>query len=260
MKNSSSLLDFGKNNFSFVRFLHLENSFIIIIYFQIMKSFFNIIDSNLTNKYKIFPSLTLLSVLVFLILVIPMLSFDIQNRVYFSVHLFLIVSTSLLLNKHRKIYFLFAILFVVTKVLIRIIFIQNSELVVNSVSILFMIWVSIAMINQVMAKKASIEIVLDAISGYLLVGVAFTFVNFHILQSIPDSFTYSGTVMLEEKTTLSLMSYYTFITYTSTGYGDLLPIGKVAMSVSKFIVITGQIYISIVIAIIIGKYMQVKGE
>jgi hypothetical protein len=189
-----------------------------------------------------------------------MLSFDIQNRVYFSVHLFLIVSTSLLLNKHRKIYFLFAILFVVTKVLIRIIFIQNSELVVNSVSILFMIWVSIAMINQVMAKKASIEIVLDAISGYLLVGVAFTFVNFHILQSIPDSFTYSGTVMLEEKTTLSLMSYYTFITYTSTGYGDLLPIGKVAMSVSKFIVITGQIYISIVIAIIIGKYMQVKGE
>jgi hypothetical protein len=50
--------------------------------------------------------------------------------------------------------------------------------------------------------------------------------------------------------------YFTFVSLTSTGYGDFLPLTPAAKSLSNLISITGQLYIAIIIATLVGKYLN----
>ena len=49
--------------------------------------------------------------------------------------------------------------------------------------------------------------------------------------------------------------YYAFITMTTTGYGDIVPLTPVARSLAVFISVTGQLYVAVVIALLVGKYI-----
>ncbi|NNL01024.1 MAG: two pore domain potassium channel family protein, partial [Eudoraea sp.] len=48
--------------------------------------------------------------------------------------------------------------------------------------------------------------------------------------------------------------YYTLVTLTTVGYGDITPQIPVAKSLSMIIAISGQFYIAVVVAIIVGKF------
>lgn len=53
--------------------------------------------------------------------------------------------------------------------------------------------------------------------------------------------------------------YYTLVTMTTVGYGDITPQLPAAKSLSMFIAISGQFYIATVVAIIVGKYANKLG-
>jgi hypothetical protein len=48
--------------------------------------------------------------------------------------------------------------------------------------------------------------------------------------------------------------YYTFVTYTTTGYGDILPASQFAKTFTILIGISGQLYVAIIIALLVGKF------
>ena len=54
--------------------------------------------------------------------------------------------------------------------------------------------------------------------------------------------------------------YFTFINLTTTGFGDFLPLTPLAKSLSVLISITGQLYTAIIIAMLVGKYLNKSGE
>ena len=57
---------------------------------------------------------------------------------------------------------------------------------------------------------------------------------------------------------LSDYFYYTFITYTTTGYGDFLPRSPLSKSLAMLIGVTGQLYVAIIIAMLVGKYATTR--
>jgi hypothetical protein len=50
--------------------------------------------------------------------------------------------------------------------------------------------------------------------------------------------------------------YFTFITLTTIGYGDISPLSDVARNLAVILGLIGQFYNTIIIAIIIGKFLQ----
>ena len=59
---------------------------------------------------------------------------------------------------------------------------------------------------------------------------------------------------------LADVTYFTFVTMSTLGYGDVLPGIPLTRSLSIFISITGQIYLAVIIAMLVGKYSAQKSN
>jgi ion channel len=101
-------------------------------------------------------------------------------------------------------------------------------------------------------KKVSAPVIIGAFCGYLFLGVLGSFVVTFIELIIPHSYTFDfssqpGSIM-----------YYTFMTLTTIGYGDIAPVSIPARNTAMVIGLAGQFYLTFVVAMIIGKYLQNK--
>ena len=47
---------------------------------------------------------------------------------------------------------------------------------------------------------------------------------------------------------------------TTVGYGDLLPVAPFARSLATLIAITGQLYLGIIVAMLVGKYASQRKD
>jgi voltage-gated potassium channel len=96
--------------------------------------------------------------------------------------------------------------------------------------------------------------ILCAINSYLMIGLTASvlFMLLELLQSNSFSHLEYGS---EE---LNSLIYFGFVTLTTLGYGDITPIAPLARSLSTFVALTGQLYLVIIMALIIGKYLQNK--
>ena len=54
--------------------------------------------------------------------------------------------------------------------------------------------------------------------------------------------------------------YYSYVTMTSLGYGDIIPITKESQSLALLMIMTGQLYLAVIIAINVSKFLQKKSS
>ena len=82
--------------------------------------------------------------------------------------------------------------------------------------------------------------VVGAVLLYLLIGMLFVSLFVFVGVLVPKSF---GGVAIEDSDKLaSNLIYFSFVTLTSTGYGDILPLHPVARSLCNLESIIGQLY------------------
>ena len=120
---------------------------------------------------------------------------------------------------------------------------------------LFFIIVTIALVAHVaMAREVYSSTLLCAINSYLLIGLTLS-----ILFMILNLFA-PGSIMPIDASDDSLSSYiyFGFVTLTTLGYGDITPATPLARSLSSFTALFGQLYLVIIMALIIGKYLNWK--
>lgn len=125
-----------------------------------------------------------------------------------------------------------------------------AELTTN----LFIIFLVGSVVRHMMNEKnVTIYTLVNALNGYLLLGIMFmSLVGFCDLY-LPGSFNASG------KTNMELV-YYTFITLTTAGYGDITPQLPLTQSLSMLIAVMGQFYVAVVVAILVGKYSSLVNQ
>jgi voltage-gated potassium channel Kch len=103
---------------------------------------------------------------------------------------------------------------------------------------------------------------MESINGYLMLGMSFSILIG--LTCAIDSTSFSFSHLKEGlDTSVSYVSsyfYYGFVTLTTLGYGDVVPLTPAARSLSIFTSITGQMYVAIIIALIVSKYLSQKSE
>ena len=62
------------------------------------------------------------------------------------------------------------------------------------------------------------------------------------------------------KSYLLVFQYYSFVTITTLGYGDITPVTEVAKAFSVLEAIVGQLYLVVVVAWLVGMHVSSKSR
>ena len=105
------------------------------------------------------------------------------------------------------------------------------------------------------SQELSWDTVFGAICGYLLLGVAWglTYAMIHAVN--PESFQLGNAIlpqMEQRDSSRNIFMYYSFVTLTTVGYGDITPASIPARTLSWVEAVTGQLYLAVLIAGLIG--------
>ena len=92
--------------------------------------------------------------------------------------------------------------------------------------------------------------IIGAICIYIMLGLLWTFGFLIVEQVAPGSISGLGEGGWHQK--LQDVVYYSFITLTTVGYGEIAPIAPISRFLAYLEAITGQFYIAILVASLIG--------
>jgi hypothetical protein len=113
----------------------------------------------------------------------------------------------------------------------------------------FMLYVALRSVYR--EPKISADGVFAAMCGYILLGVAFGHA-YDILETLqPGSFRTD--LPLNRSNQHLVLTYFSFITFATVGYGDVTPVMPFARSLAMVEAIVGQFYIAVLVADLIGK-------
>lgn len=122
-------------------------------------------------------------------------------------------------------------------------------------SLVFMISIVCCMLyNILFTRCVSREIILSSICIYLLLGILWSNIYIMIVLVDPGSFTYSAASSDYTRIMLHSM-YFSFVTITTLGYGDIQPLSSPAQFFSVLEALMGQIYLTVLIARLVGLHI-----
>lgn len=102
------------------------------------------------------------------------------------------------------------------------------------------------------SKEVRLNVIIGSFCGYMLLSMVALFTYLFIELNYPKSFhgiTYNNITLVYNE-----MSYFSFITLTSIGFGDIYPITDMSRLVTAFFGMIGQFYMVAVVGIIISKF------
>ena len=193
-------------------------------------------------------------------LIFPLVFFEeILSPILFQVNL---LAGILLIMKHKKWTRFFIILFIIVAIvfLLNLINHRNNALfdaIRMGVYFLFYVVVAFEIIRQVWkAVHIGSNVILGLISGYISLGLLGFFICYSIEMKFPGSFhgleIFSSNMdLLTDK-----LLYFSYITLLTIGYGDIFPVTTLAQKATMLIGLMGQIYLVILTAIVVGKYIN----
>jgi hypothetical protein len=166
-------------------------------------------------------------------------------------------------DNKRKLIFWGALVAVIAEWLASYWDLIHLEFFSHLINLVFFVMIVSKMIYHITRSKiVNVRVIIEAINSYLLIGFIFTVLVTFIMIFNPASYNFSGidSVDYTKVSHVSDYLYYTFVTFTTLGYGDVVPQTPGARSLSIFISITGQIYIAIIMALLVGKFVARKNE
>ena len=98
--------------------------------------------------------------------------------------------------------------------------------------------------------------ILGAVAVYLLLGLIWANAYGLLQQLRPDAF--AG--MLNEAFISQTWIYYSFVTLTTVGYGDITPVHPVARSLAIGEALTGQLYLAITLARLVSLHVSTRAK
>jgi hypothetical protein len=107
------------------------------------------------------------------------------------------------------------------------------------------------------AGRITYHRIVGAILLYLFIAVAFATLFAFVGLSISDAF--KGIAFEDDLALASSLFYLSFVTLTSTGYGDIIPVHPLARSLCNIEMIIGQLYPATILARLVTLELGTRG-
>jgi voltage-gated potassium channel len=160
----------------------------------------------------------------------------------------------------------------------------RNILIISGVVTIFLTWLEIFIVNDVMKlaaflsffcfnvfitvfmirhvarhKNVTVTILINSINGYLFIGLLGA-VLLAMVEIFQDYFLHigSGAINFAGSTSQGFHDYlyFSFVTMTTLGYGDITPVSSLAKSVTILIAVMGQLYLTMLVAMLVGKFLS----
>ena len=159
-------------------------------------------------------------------------------------------------NKKDSSWYKSIIVLTVLEVIILILATITHQLIFTyiaiSLSLFFLITsIAVAFKSVFFSPVISMNQIVGASCIYLLLGIIGAILYSNLFFIMPDSF--SGLSHKNSQIQFPEFMYYSYVTLTTLGFGDITPVSPIAKTLSFMQAITGQLYLTIMVAGLIGK-------
>jgi hypothetical protein len=205
----------------------------------------------------------LFTMVLLTIFFVPLIPVKLHPAVYNMMFTSILILGTQLISKKRITTLFFVIIAVSMVWIADAMELEAIMAISKGINILLFILIVFDLGKQVsMANKISTDVILEAVIAYLMIGLAFSLMVALTLIIDPRAYNLgiSNSLTAQPESPLHQCVYYAFITMTTTGYGDIVPTNPMSRSLAIFISVTGQLYVAIVIALLIGKYISQQGH
>jgi hypothetical protein len=105
-------------------------------------------------------------------------------------------------------------------------------------------------------KEVTADTIMGAACAYFLIGLAWSFMFFLLEFDSPGSFSFPP----PKGGSIEDFIYYSFVTLTTLGFGDITPVSHLARSLTVLEAVLGQLFMATTIAILVGSYLSRSGK
>ena len=125
---------------------------------------------------------------------------------------------------------------------------------------LFLAFVVVKIVGYVLrSQEVTSEVLFGALCAYLLIGLFFALLFSTVEIWQPGSLnlpTAGGGPALADATQFSVITYFSYVTLTTLGFGDIAPQTPIARSLVTLEALTGQLFLAVLIARIVALHIM----
>lgn len=132
----------------------------------------------------------------------------------------------------------------------------------HAIGAVFFVAVAAKIVSSILVSHdLTLDSIFGALCGYLLLGVACALVYAMLYAGNPGSFQLGNQLapqMAQADFSRHIFTYYSFVTLTTVGYGDVIPLSISARTLSWVEAMTGQLYLAVLVAGVVSSLVARK--
>ena len=109
------------------------------------------------------------------------------------------------------------------------------------------------------APSVNIEVLCASISAYLMLGLMWTMAYWLVDQLTPGAFSFNTNAGPRSMNGFNGF-YFSFVTLSTVGYGDITPVSRIARWLAAMEAMTGLLYVAVLIARLVALYSAPKSR
>lgn len=125
--------------------------------------------------------------------------------------------------------------------------------------IIFMLFILSHLLRfVVVTRRVSGDLIFASLCAYLIIGVIWAYIYLMMALVTPEAFSIDTGLEQGYSALLRELLYYSYVTLTTLGYGDITPVTPIARSWSAMEAIVGQLYLTVIVARLMGLYIATE--
>ncbi len=136
-------------------------------------------------------------------------------------------------------------------------YVPGQRIIMPVLALLFFGYVASLLLRTVFveSRRVSSDSICGAVSVYLIFGLLWTFAYSILETQLPGSFLVNG-ALIEGGAGFERFIGFSFVTLTTLGYGNIVPMNPRADALSNAEAIVGQVYLTVLVARLVGTYLS----